>query len=83
MVANQNKITVSGRLLSLNGLSFGPGPKGFPQIQATVSATTYMAPASTGLLNGATSAGPAGTTAPASTSTGASPAPAAITSSIR
>ena len=83
VVANQHQITVSGRLLSLNGLSFTSGPGGFPHILATVSATTYMAPASTGLLNGATPAGPAGTTAPASTSAGSSPAPAAITSSIR
>jgi hypothetical protein len=80
VVANQNTITVSGRLLSLNGLSFGAGPGGFPSIMATVSATTYMAPASTGLLNGATPAGPAGTTTPAPGTPGA-PASAAITSS--
>jgi hypothetical protein len=85
VVANQHRILVSGRLLSLNGISFAQGPGGFPQIQASVSATTYMAPATTGLLNGATPSGPAGTsgTTPASTSTGASPAPAAITTTIR
>jgi hypothetical protein len=83
VVANQNHILVSGRLLSLNALTFSPGPNGFPQIQASVGATTYMAPATTGLLNGATPSGPASSTTPASTSTGTSPAPAAITSTIR
>jgi hypothetical protein len=83
VVANQHRIMVSGRLLSLNGLSFTAGPNGFPQIQASVSATTYMAPASTGLLNGATPAGPAGSTAAASTTTESTPAPAALTTTIR
>ena len=38
---------------------------GFPQVKATLSATTYLLPADQGLTAGATPAGPAGaTTAP-------------------
>jgi len=77
VVANNNHITVSGRLLTVNAISLTAGPTGFPSIMATVSATTYMAPASTGLLNGATPAGPSGSsTATPSTAT---PTPAAAT----
>jgi type II secretion system (T2SS) protein M len=85
VVAHNGQITVSGRLLTINAISLGAGPAGFPQITANVSATTYMAPASTGLLNGATPAGPAGaTTSSTGSSSGSSgPAPATITPTIR
>jgi hypothetical protein len=84
VVAGDRHVTVSGRLLTVNAITLGPGPNGFPQITATVSATAYMAPASTGLLDGATAAGPAGTTAtPAAPGTGAGVAPATITPSVR
>lgn len=58
VVARNSHISVSGRLMSLNAISLGAGPSGFPQITATVSATTYVVPAAQGLLNGATAAGP-------------------------
>jgi hypothetical protein len=78
VVAKGTQIAVSGRLLTINAISFSEGPKGFPQITANVSATTYLAPASTGLLNGATAAGPAGTTAtPAASGTSSAAAPTA------
>ncbi len=81
VVAGQNTITVRGRLMTVNAISFQAGPTGFPQIQANVSATTYMAPASTGLTAGATAAGPAGTTSTTSSPSGsAAPAAATITS---
>lgn len=81
VVAGQNRITVRGRLLTVNAISFQAGPTGFPQIEATVSATTYMAPASTGLTAGASAAGPAGTTSTTPSSSGsAAPAAATITS---
>lgn len=85
VVAGKNSVSVSGRLISLNAISLAAGPKGFPQISATVSATTYMAPATTGLLNGATPAGPAGTTTTqaASGSSSSSAAPATITPPVR
>lgn len=81
VVANNNHISVSGRLLTINGVSLSAGAKGFPQIAATVSATTYMAPASQNVLNSATPAGPGGTTS-STGSTGTSsgtPTPAAAT----
>jgi hypothetical protein len=85
VVANNGTITVSGRLLTINGISLGAGPNGFPQISANVSATTYMAPAGSGLLAGASPLGPASTTASTtpSSSGSASPAPATITPTIR
>lgn len=80
VVANNNKVTVSGRLMTLNAISFAAAPEGFPQITATISATTYLVPASEGLLNGATPAGPATSTHPVSNSSAGSSsvAPAAV-----
>jgi len=68
VVADNNRISISGRLMTLNAITLGPAPSGFPQITATVSATTYMVPASQGVLAGASPAGPA------------SPAPAPVSS---
>lgn len=62
VVANNQKVSVSGRLMTLNAITLGPGAAGFPQVQATISASTYLLPASQGLLNGATPAGPAAST---------------------
>jgi type II secretory pathway pseudopilin PulG len=83
---SNNKVSVSGRLMSLNGINLQPTPNGFPQITATVSATTYLLPASEGLLNGATPAGPAAssTTQTVSNSSPSSSAPpAVVTSPVR
>jgi type II secretory pathway pseudopilin PulG len=79
VVAGNEHLSVSGRLMTLDAISLGQGSTGFPQMTATISATTYLLPASQGLLNGATPAGPAGSTAQTvSTSASASAAPAAI-----
>ncbi len=78
-------LLISGRLMTINGINLAPAATGFPQITASVSATTYIVPASQGAFGGATPAGPATgpqtSTTPSSSSTGA-PA-AAITSPIR
>lgn len=81
VVANNTHISVSGRLLTINAVGLTAGPKGFPDIAATVSATTYMAPASETVLNSATPAGPGGaTSSTGSTGTSSgSPTPAAAT----
>jgi type II secretory pathway pseudopilin PulG len=63
VVATANQIKVSGRLMSLNAITLGPGPKGFPQVAASISATTYLVPASEGLTAGANPLGPAASTA--------------------
>jgi len=38
-------ISVDGRLLTVNGFSLAAGPNGFPDLNATLSVTTYVAPA--------------------------------------
>lgn len=89
VTADGNALLVSGRLMTINGLSLSPGPNGFPQIDATITATTYIVPATQGAFAGATPSGPAPAAAPStqastsgsSTSTG-TPA-AAITSPLR
>jgi hypothetical protein len=79
VVATNKSLAVSGRLMTLNGISLGPGPSGFPAIQATIGATTFLLPASEGLTAGATPAGPAtSTTQTVSTPRSSSPAPAAV-----
>jgi hypothetical protein len=81
VVATNKRVSVSGRLMTVNGISFGASPQGFPQITATISATTYLVPANEGLTNGATPSSPAaGTGAQAvSGSTTSVPPTAAIT----
>jgi hypothetical protein len=63
-------ISVKGRLLTVDGVALKPGPKGFPDVSATVAVTAYLLPSDEGLTAGAT----ATTTPAASTSaTGAAP----------
>ena len=76
---NNSHVAVSGRLITLNAISLGAAPSGFPQMDTTISATTYLVPASQGLLNGATPSSPGtSSTSAASSKTSASPAPATI-----
>jgi Type II secretion system (T2SS), protein M len=76
VTVTQGGISVRGRLLTLDGISLGPGAGGFPTIDATVSATAYLLPTTQGLLAGATPSGPAGAGATQQASTGTStPAP--------
>jgi hypothetical protein len=82
VIANNQRLSVSGRLMTLNAITLGPASGGFPRINATISATTYLLPASQGLLNGATPSGPAGsTTQTVSTPTSTSSAPPAVIAS--
>ncbi len=78
VVANGALVRVSGRLMTLNAISLGPAAQGFPEMTASVSATSYLLPASQGLFDGATALGPAtGSTGSASTTApGASGLPA-------
>jgi type II secretory pathway pseudopilin PulG len=85
VVANNRRLSVSGRLMTLNAVTLAQNTGGFPQITATISATTYLLPASEGLLNGATPAGPASSTTqtvsnPSPTS---SAPPAVVTAPVR
>jgi hypothetical protein len=78
VVSRQNQLLISGRLMTINAITLSPGATGFPQISASVSATTYIVPATQGATGGATSAGPATSTqqpqASASGSSSAAPA---------
>jgi hypothetical protein len=81
VVATNKTVSVSGRLMTLNAISLGAGPSGFPQITATISATTYLVPASEGLTDGASASGPAGSSS-AQTVSGSSSSPAAAAATI-
>lgn len=89
VVANNKGVAVSGRLMTLNAISLGAGPKGFPQITASIAATTYLVPASQGVTAGASPTGPSSSTTQTVSSTGSSsssttPAPtAAVTAPVR
>jgi len=87
VVSDDGTLTIRGRLMTINAINLVPGPSGFPQITATVSATTYIVPPTEGPFDGATPAGPAGSTSQAQTSTSGSssttPPAAAVTSVLR
>jgi Tfp pilus assembly protein PilO len=71
LVVRNRAVSVSGRFMTIDGIGLDAAPRGFPWLQASVAATTYLLPASEGLTDGATADGPAGAT-PASTSAGGS-----------
>jgi hypothetical protein len=87
VVSENGTLTIRGRLMTINAVNLVPGPTGFPQITATVSATTYIVPPSEGAFGGATPAGPAPSTTQARTTTSGSststPPAAAVTSVLR
>ena len=68
-VKDDKSINVRGRLLTVDGIALKAGPKGFPQVQATVVVTAYLLPADEGLTAGATAASPDGTSGTTSTAT--------------
>jgi Tfp pilus assembly protein PilO len=60
-------INVKGRLLTVDGVGLKAGPKGFPDVDATVAVTAYLLPADEGLTAGATPTTPAPGTASTAT----------------
>jgi hypothetical protein len=74
------KVNVDGRLLTIDGFSFEAAESGFPNLTATVSATSYLTPADQGVTAGATPEAPAtAAPVPATTTTTPAPATAAVT----
>ncbi len=65
-IAN-NKISVQGRLITIDSLKFTSSAQNFPNLEADVSATVYLSPKDGGTTAGATSTGPATTTPGATT----------------
>jgi Tfp pilus assembly protein PilO len=76
-VAN-NDVLVSGRLISVDSVSWASDPEIFPGVRAEVTATVYLSPLTQGVTAGATPAGPAPTTptTPAESTPAPAPAPA-------
>ena len=67
------QISVKGRLLTLDGFTLKAGPKGFPQVHATLAATAYLLPADEGLTGGASATAPGTQTASTTSSTAGGP----------
>jgi Tfp pilus assembly protein PilO len=57
-----NRISINGRLLTVDGISLTASRFGFPKVKANIAATAYLLPSDEGLTNGATPQGPAATT---------------------
>jgi hypothetical protein len=76
------QLDVNGRLLSIDGFALSAGRAGFPQVKATMTATTYLLPAEQGLTAGATAQAPAGT-APVSSTGGSGAATTATITGVK
>jgi len=84
VVSTSNHLVVNGRLMTLNSINLGPAAQGFPEIKATISATTFVIPATQGLTAGATPFGPpTGTAGPATPTQSGSPATPTAAVSVR
>ncbi|MDX6675482.1 MAG: hypothetical protein QOH11_2900 [Solirubrobacteraceae bacterium] len=83
--SSRGRLSVRGRLLTIDGLALTAAGQGFPHMKAAVAATAYLLPADQGLTNGATpSTPPAGSAQPVkSTSTTAATPPAATAGAVR
>jgi hypothetical protein len=76
-VRTSNKhIDVTGRLLTVDGLKLEPDQSGFPNIKATVSATSYLVSPLEGATGGATPTSPTGGSAAGGTTPSVPNAPA-------
>jgi hypothetical protein len=82
VAVNQKRLDVTGRLMVLDTIALAPDATGFPNIRASIGATTYMLPATQGLTAGASPQGPGTATGstPAAPGASASPAPSAPSS---
>lgn len=68
------KVSVNGRLITIDSFTLGAGEGGFPQLSATFEVTTYLTPPSEGVTAGASPTGPGAASAtPVSTTTGGAP----------
>jgi len=68
------KVTVDGRLITIDSFTLAAGEGGFPSLTASFSVTTYLTPPGEGIVPGVSPGGPLQTTAaPAATTTGGAP----------
>lgn len=77
--ANNDRVAVTGRLLTVDGIKLEPDGTGFPNIKATVQATSYLTSPLEGATGGATPAGPSGSTGGGSAAGEPSEAPVTTT----
>jgi Tfp pilus assembly protein PilO len=75
LVKTENeKVDVTGRLITIDAFVLESGPEGFPQLEASFNVTTYLTPPEQGVTAGATPTAPVPAEAtPASTTTGGAP----------
>jgi hypothetical protein len=52
VTVQEDKVRVTGRLMRVESITLAPGPQGYPQIQATIGATSYLASTPTGVNQG-------------------------------
>jgi Pilus assembly protein, PilO len=75
------RVSVNGRLMTVEGLNFSTDSETFPRVKAELTATVYLSPVTEGQTAGATPQGPSGATPASGTttadSTTSSPTPAA------
>ena len=83
VTVQNDKIDVTGRLLLLGSISVTPDGGDLNKLQAQVGASTYLVPPTEGVTAGASSAGPAGTGAPAATDGAAATPPTATITGVR
>jgi hypothetical protein len=68
------KVAVTGRLLTINGFNLTPADSGLPALEASFGVTTYLTPPEEGVTGGATPESPATSSAtPVSTTVGGAP----------
>jgi hypothetical protein len=65
VTVKNDAIDVSGRLLRVESILIAPGDKGYPNLKATITASSYLAPAQQGLMAGAAPAATRSTSADA------------------
>jgi len=70
LVVRNRSVAVSGRFMTIDGIALSAASQGFPKVEASVAATTYLLPTTEGLTDGASPSGPA-TATPASAGAGA------------
>src|SRR5205085_3692366 len=73
-----DRVSVSGRLLALNSINLAAASSGFPNITATISASTYLMASTHQATSGATpTPPPANSSSPTASTSGSAPSAAA------
>ena len=72
--SRNSEVEVTGRLITINGFNLKPDEsKGFPNLEAEFTVTTFLVPPAQGVTGGATPTSPEPTTTPVATTTGGTP----------